>query len=149
MKAVSVSGRSSAGQHATLPTVSLMDISLDSIPNSFPVEGGPRSNPDCQVCSNRKVKRHQTAYMRCECCVPLCVEPCFHRYHTLLDYRIDCGPNLHPQDRLWAQSPPHKIDWAQSPPHKIDCGPNLHPQDRLWAQSSPHEIDWAQSPPTR
>lgn len=39
---------------------------------------------DCQVCSNRSVgQRHQTAY-RCKMCkTPLCLYPCFEKYHTL------------------------------------------------------------------
>ena len=52
-----------------------------------PVPGGKR--PDCKVCSNRRVgQRHQTGY-RCRLChTPLCLYPCFERYHTLKDYKM-------------------------------------------------------------
>ena len=52
-----------------------------------PVPEGKR--PDCAVCSNRGVgQRHQTGY-RCKVChTPLCLYPCFERYHTLKDYKV-------------------------------------------------------------
>lgn len=27
--------------------------------------------------------------------IPLCVHPCFERYHSLLDYKVTCSPELH------------------------------------------------------
>ncbi|KAG5875732.1 hypothetical protein JTB14_030769 [Gonioctena quinquepunctata] len=36
----------------------------------------------CIVCSNQR-KRKETRYMCQECYVPLCVVPCFKRYHTV------------------------------------------------------------------
>ena len=56
---------------------------------------GRRSCPDCEVCSNRHVKRHQTIHFCMECKVPLCASPCFERYHTLIEYKIDCSDDLH------------------------------------------------------
>lgn len=44
--------------------------------------------PDCEVCSDRKNgKRHQTSYYCKQCNIPLCVVPCFERYHTLRNYK--------------------------------------------------------------
>ena len=50
-----------------------------------PLPDGKRA--DCKVCSNRAVgERHQTKY-RCKLChTPLCIYPCFEKYHTLKDY---------------------------------------------------------------
>jgi len=48
-----------------------------------------KSKPDCVVCSDRASnRRKQTSYC-CKDCgnIPLCVTPCFERYHTVLDYR--------------------------------------------------------------
>ena len=52
-----------------------------------PIPGGKRS--DCKVWSVRGAgQRHQTGY-RCKLChTPLCLYPCFERYHTLKDYKI-------------------------------------------------------------
>ena len=44
---------------------------------------------DCKVCSDRNVKRHRTLYF-CKTCSshpPLCITPCFEKYHTLEHYR--------------------------------------------------------------
>ena len=57
--------------------------------------GGKHSYPDCEVCSDRKHKRHQTHYKCRQCAVPLCPYPCFERYHTMVDYKLICNPNLH------------------------------------------------------
>ena len=53
----------------------------------FP-EPVPDGRPDCQVCSDRRAgHRHQTQY-RCKVCkTPLCLYPCFEKYHTLLNYK--------------------------------------------------------------
>ena len=53
--------------------------------NHFPEPGGGK--PDCRVCSNRAGgKRKQTSY-RCKTCkVPLCIFPCFERYHTVVNF---------------------------------------------------------------
>lgn len=59
------------------------------------IGGGRRSNPDCEVCSDRAVKRHQTSYFCRDCDKPMCAYPCFMRYHTMQNYKIDCTPNLH------------------------------------------------------
>ena len=50
-----------------------------------PIPDGKRA--DCLVCSQRgKGGRHQTR-MRCKGCkAPLCVHPCFERYHTVVRY---------------------------------------------------------------
>ena len=56
---------------------------------------GRPSKPDCVVCSNRAVRRHQTEYICIECNKPMCPAPCFRRYHTLMDYKADCVPGLH------------------------------------------------------
>ena len=48
-----------------------------------------KSKPDCVVCSDRaSKKRKQTSYC-CKDCggIPLCVTPCFMRYHTVVDYK--------------------------------------------------------------
>ena len=56
---------------------------------SFPESVPEGKRPDCVVCSNRGVgQRHQT---ECRCKVyhtPLCLYPCFERYHTLKDYKV-------------------------------------------------------------
>lgn len=43
--------------------------------------------PDCEVCSDRKKQRHQTSYQCKQCQVPLCIVPCFEKYHTLRNYK--------------------------------------------------------------
>ena len=52
-----------------------------------PLPDGRRA--DCRVCSVRGAgQRHQTGY-RCKLChTPLCLYPCFERYHTLKDYKV-------------------------------------------------------------
>ncbi|XP_026694479.2 piggyBac transposable element-derived protein 4 [Ciona intestinalis] len=46
--------------------------------------------PQCVVCSDsrRKLGRRQTSFMCEKCNVALCAVPCFHRYHTLKNYRV-------------------------------------------------------------
>ena len=56
---------------------------------------GRQSTPDCEVCSDRTVRRCQTPWMCQECEVPMCVEPCFQRYHTLVRFKTTCRPNYH------------------------------------------------------
>ena len=61
---------------------------------------GSRSKPNCEVCSDRSkgkagVRRHQTSHFCVECRVPLCPYPCFQRYHTLVNYKVVCTPELH------------------------------------------------------
>ena len=55
---------------------------------AFPEPIPDNSRPDCHVCSNRAAgRRCQTSY-RCKLCkTPLCLYPCFEKYHTLLNYR--------------------------------------------------------------
>ena len=56
---------------------------------------GRPSKPDCIVCSNRKVKRHQTELFCIQCRTPVCAAPCFMRYHTLVHYKADCIEGYH------------------------------------------------------
>ncbi|KAK6175762.1 hypothetical protein SNE40_014155 [Patella caerulea] len=42
-----------------------------------------KNKPHCAVCSDRKVRRKQTSYKCKQCDLPMCIEPCFERYHTL------------------------------------------------------------------
>ena len=56
---------------------------------------GKHSKPDCCVCSNRAKKRHQTIYVCKKCNRSMCPVPCFERWHTLINYKIDCTPALH------------------------------------------------------
>lgn len=45
--------------------------------------------PDCEVCSDRrKGCRKQTSFCCKQCNVPLCISPCFERYHTLKHYKL-------------------------------------------------------------
>lgn len=47
-----------------------------------------RHKPGCEVCSDRKTgQRHQTSYRCKECDVPLCIVPCFEKFHTLRIYK--------------------------------------------------------------
>ena len=64
-----------------------LPVRLTERPFPEPVPEGKR--PDCVVCSNRGVgQRPQTGY-RCKVChTPLCLYPCFERYHTLKDYKV-------------------------------------------------------------
>ena len=52
-----------------------------------PIPGAKRA--DCKVCSVTGAGQcHQTGY-RCKLChAPLCLYPCFERYHTLKDYKV-------------------------------------------------------------
>lgn len=59
------------------------------------IGGGRRSCPDCEVCSDRSKKRHQTTYFCQQCNVPLCAYPCFQRFHTLQNCKTDCTNELH------------------------------------------------------
>ena len=64
--------------------------------NPVRLPNGNRSKPaDCCVCSNRKKKRHQTIYMCKKCDRAMCPVPCFERWHTMVNYKIDCTPQLH------------------------------------------------------
>ena len=56
---------------------------------------GRPTKPDCIVCSNRDLKRHQTQTLYKECKVPMCPVPCFERYHTLLDFKANCSEQYH------------------------------------------------------
>ena len=64
-----------------------LPVRLTERPFPEPMPEGKR--PNCVVCSNRGVgQRHQTGY-RCKVChTPLCLYPCFERYHTLKDYKV-------------------------------------------------------------
>lgn len=56
---------------------------------------GRRSSRDCVVCSDRSKKRCETQWWCVECRKPMCGEPCWGRYHSLVDYRIQCTADLH------------------------------------------------------
>lgn len=57
--------------------------------------GGKVCQFDCVVCSDRDKKRHQTQFFCTSCSVALCPHPCFGRYHTLVNFKVDCTPDLH------------------------------------------------------
>jgi hypothetical protein len=64
--------------------------------NGKKTPAGRQSYQDCQVCSNREQKkRHETQYICQDCNIPLCIYPCFQRYHTILNYKIPCSKELH------------------------------------------------------
>ncbi|XP_021351253.1 piggyBac transposable element-derived protein 4-like [Mizuhopecten yessoensis] len=64
--------------------------------NPHMTAGGRRSTPDCAVCSDREQKkRHQTQFICLQCDTPLCVYPCFMRYHSMVYFKITCSPELH------------------------------------------------------
>ena len=55
---------------------------------AFPEPIPDNSRPDCHVCSNRAAgRRRQTSYHYKLCKNPLCLYPCFEKYHTLLNYK--------------------------------------------------------------
>lgn len=56
---------------------------------------GRQSKPDCCVCSSRVGQRHQTEFICKQCRVPLHPYPCFERYHSLRDFRVECTKQLH------------------------------------------------------
>ena len=48
----------------------------------------PKFKPECRACSDRQAGRQvQTRFFCKQCAVPLCIVPCFERYHTLKDYK--------------------------------------------------------------
>ena len=48
----------------------------------------PKYKPECRACSDRQAgRRVQTRFFCKQCGVPLCIVPCFERYHTLKDYK--------------------------------------------------------------
>ena len=65
--------------------------------NNSKTKSGSQAFPDCVVCSDRKVPkgRHQTQYTCKQCDKPMCPYPCFERYHTLLNFKIQCSKDLH------------------------------------------------------
>ena len=74
-------------KHHHTPSAPELPTRLTERPFPEPISGTTR--PDCRVCSDRGAgQRHQTGY-RCKVChTPLCLYPCFERYHTLKDYKI-------------------------------------------------------------
>ncbi|BFZ22082.1 hypothetical protein BsWGS_25121 [Bradybaena similaris] len=72
-------------------------IMNDHFPGINPkrLPSGKPSRPDCIVCTDRDKKRHQTQYICKKCNVPLCLFPCFERYHTLVNYKVECTADLH------------------------------------------------------
>ena len=65
------------------------ELPLRLTERAFPEPIPDEKRADCKVCSVRGAgQRHQTRY-RCKLChTPLCLYPCFERYHTLKDYKI-------------------------------------------------------------
>ena len=48
----------------------------------------PKFKPECRACSDRQAgRRVQTRFFCKQCAVPLCIVPCFERYHTFKDYK--------------------------------------------------------------
>ena len=76
--------RSTRRHHGSDPQLPLR-LTERSFPEPVPNNG----RPDCKVCSDRKAgQRHQTSF-RCKLCkTPLCLYPCFEKYHTLLHYKV-------------------------------------------------------------
>ena len=66
-----------------------LDLPTRLTERAFPEPIPESKRADCRVCSVRGVgQRHQTGY-RCKLChTPLCLHPCFERYHTLKDYKV-------------------------------------------------------------
>jgi hypothetical protein len=53
---------------------------------------------NCEVCfgKGQSKKRHRTNWVCRDCHgVPLCVQPCFGRYHSMEEYAIECTSTLH------------------------------------------------------
>lgn len=69
------------------------DHYLGKNPQKLP--NGKPSRPDCVVCSDRKKKRHQTEYICKKCNKAMCPLPCFERWHSLLNYKVECTVQLH------------------------------------------------------
>lgn len=76
------------------PSARLTDKHFPGV-NPKLIGGGRKSNPDCEVCSDRSHKRHQTQFFCAQCAKPMCAYPCFERYHTLQNYKINCSKDLH------------------------------------------------------
>ena len=63
-----------------------LPLRLKERPFPEPIPNGGRSN--CRVCSDRAGgNRHQTKYQCKVCKTPLCIYPCFEKYHTLINYK--------------------------------------------------------------
>lgn len=69
------------------------DHYLGKNPQKLP--NGKPSRPDCVVCSDRKKKRHQTEYICKKCNKAMCPLPCFERWYSLLNYKVECTVQLH------------------------------------------------------
>ncbi|XP_033109446.1 piggyBac transposable element-derived protein 4-like [Anneissia japonica] len=82
------------GSKWSTPPKRLTERHFPSI-NMDKTKGGKQSKPDCVVCSNRDIKRHQTQYKCSECQLPMCAAPCFMRFHTLSDYKVNCSWEYH------------------------------------------------------
>lgn len=83
------------GRRVEDPPARLVLTEHHLIINPKRLKSGRPSRPDCAVCSNRDKKRHQTQFVCRKCDVALCPYPCFQRYHSLVDYKIDCSQELH------------------------------------------------------
>ena len=87
-------GSSRAGRHVTNPPSRLTERHFLSV-NSSKMPSGYLVRNDRAVCSDRKVKRHQTQFKCAKCNVYLCAFPCFERYHTLMNFKVKCSKELH------------------------------------------------------
>lgn len=74
--------RKKVGRPSLLPELRLTDCHF---PDKYE---NPKYKPQCRACSDRQTgRRVQTRFFCKQCGVPLCIVPCFERYHTLKDYK--------------------------------------------------------------
>ena len=70
-------------------------ISMNPLKTPF----GGKASAECEVCSKKESDTvgaiHRTSSYCENCKVPLCVVPCFKRYHTMVNYKVPCTPGLH------------------------------------------------------
>ena len=71
-----------------------LPLRLKERPFPEPIPNGGRS--DCRVCSDRAGgNRHQTKYQCKVCKTPLCIYPCFEKYHTFINYNpVQLSPHV-------------------------------------------------------
>ncbi len=70
------------------PSIALLPLRMTG--QHFPDKyENKRYKPDCEVCSDRSTGcRRQTSFCCKQCNVPLCISPCFERFHTLKQYKM-------------------------------------------------------------
>ena len=70
---------------------------VEQQPSLWPIAGKhKRIAGDCIVCSDRKKKRCRSLHECKQCGKPMCVYPCFERYHALMDFKVSCtGKDMH------------------------------------------------------